>query len=803
MKNEIENLSVLAAQSNDRSGMQKESIQESMAAVAELRPEVEKLEGQIVALFDEVEGAKFRTPSLKAELGPIRKEMEGFGPEIAAADAEIVALGLEKDEIGEQMSAIKGEVQGLQAVIVANEERIRQAKANVAAAERKVQNAEADRKMIVEEIKGRKARIEEKKELAVRRRARAEGRQEAVEKVAKQVDDMYANVKIVREELREVNERLARDKKELSQICADRKAIAKQRLGNYHEVARMRKLVPDIQAKMRDVDLAKVMTHVAVEREYRESRELCAQEVQERTQTVAEKQNNDVRVRDVREAKKGGHSEREIAYDIGCSVAIDSQNVEMTKMFYRQYFDEAIDLHEQADEATIKLFRLDNDIKLQSVRTSVMHADRDLVARKVEKQNKKNMDVAEETRLLKMLVHSMKLDIRNQDRELVGQRLKTCEILAAAEQIEPIIHRFERKIAALNEKMDKMVDHIRFYYHTNEEKVSDLKALLQDRKNELEHLNRLERHNGRRDEECLLLLAKIRIMQGECRLRGEKFQEKSIEIEKLEAELAKVLDRQSHLMLSRRRAEALRAEWSRLDKKWMETAAEALFLEQEEELPMRVDRFALLSATNPGLYNLIQLRHQLVNKLWVRVLVFERLQNQASALRSNLAESARLISLKSAKHTADISEMATLLNKRTRELAALETSTAAEAMIAEREKVEAVRNILRQRRAETTQNYEIISDLRSSIQPPPGRPNTRSPGRVKLGGGFPAGETVVMKNVPMLDLQRSGSDRARKGKSVSITVPQSGRPHRPKTLGVADRNRIHAFLSARLPEENL
>jgi hypothetical protein len=138
------------------------------------------------------------------------------------------------------------------------------------------------------------------------------------------------------------------------------------------------------------------MTQVAIERRDRDEKELVVQHHQERVQTEARVRNHEVVKRDITSTKKVGVSEQEIAFNVITEFREDIHRLVFLIADYHHYFNEAIDLQECGDESAIKLTNLDERIQQQSVLTSAMHAERDIITRKLEKQKRNNGAVMEE-----------------------------------------------------------------------------------------------------------------------------------------------------------------------------------------------------------------------------------------------------------------------------------------------------------------------------------------------------------------------------------------------------------------------
>jgi hypothetical protein len=737
LKTEIENLSTLVAQSNDISGMQNTSIQESLASIAALRAEIANQEAQIMGLIEHLDVARIEEPILTGEIGPLGVEERSAVVEIEAVEDDLQEMGSDQINIENDIAIVKQEVQNFQGETVRLDTELGVVRERLVGIQKLLREKDLDRRMLTDEIQQRKARIAERSEVLMKRKQRADARQTLVESIEKQIADGDVYLKSLREEECTIGDRIAHNQREFSEVRAERDAITRESLDLYHNIGDMRQLVPQLQKKRHDIELAKIMTHVTIERQYRVGRDMAAECAQETVQAQAQVQNNEVAKRDLTNAKQDRHAEREISFEIETDLQEDAHNIALITTSYNQHFDEAFELHKRVDEATLKLAHLDDKMHRQNALTASTHFERDMVIRRLEKQNRENDAITEDIELLRLMNNHMKHEIRDRDRELVDQRLETCQIADGNAKMEAAAVHLEHKIADLSVKIEKTVDELRFHYHTNDEMVLDLDALHLNRINSIDELKRLGWQNANRATECLLLRAKIRLLSDEFRMKAAKFEEKLNEIRCSELDFSNALRRESQLILKRKRADLLQTECNRLDKMWMRTSTQVIVLEQKAERPTNVHRWRLLPSAEPQLFLLFQLRSKLVNDIETRRIILKRLQSEVAELKAEMVEHEQTLSRSPTESSTDSTGVVQALNQRDVVLKTLKAKVASSMEVCtEKRKVKAVREAIQQSKLETTENYQIISELRASIQVP-GTPSVkRAPGRVRMAVDF-------------------------------------------------------------------
>jgi hypothetical protein len=316
----------------------------------------------------------------------------------------------------------------------------------------------------------------------------------------------------------------------------------------------MRKLVPELQRKL----------HVDIERQHRKSTELSAQHARERMQTEVQSRDCEAALRDVFNAKKIGHSEREVAFDIRSDVADDAHTVASVTANYHQCMYDVITLQTQINAATITLRHLEDGLNREALLISSSHAERERMSRKLHSYYRKNAALNDDIGLLAFLAEGMKREIRDRDCELVDQRVTTCEFLASAEETGEVVARLEKLVADLSDPIGAAVIEITDRVHTKGQLEVEIDTLNHDNRTILKNMAALLKIASTRAEEHSSLCDKARLLGDHCRMRAARFQEKLSEIGSFEIELRRALDRQSQLILSRRRADLVQVECGRL-----------------------------------------------------------------------------------------------------------------------------------------------------------------------------------------------------------------------------------------------
>jgi hypothetical protein len=562
--------------------------------------------------------------------------------------------------------------------------------------------------------------------------------------------------------------------------------------------------VPQVHQKLHRLKLDLVLTRVAVEQRYRQSKAISAQYAQEKIQTEAQNQDCEGSLRHAFKAKKRGNAEREVAFDLRNALTDNTHAFAEFTANCNLCLLEQMSFQKQIDAGMLTLNHIDGELKRQVILISGLQTELERMDRQMHNCLAKSSALEKEIALLAFLAEGMKKEIRDRDRELVDQRLRICELLASAEETSEAVAQLEHVIADLNEQIDAVVLKITAQAHTKNQLGWEVDTLTKGNRNVLTEMAAIQTTISRRTKEHSLLFAKVQELQGYCRMQAARFPEKLSEIAGFERELRIALDHQRELMLSRKRVDLMEKESFRLDRMYFKASAQLTVLSQEAEHPMNVHRWTMLETSNPKLYVLIQLRNSLLNETHTRGIVLKRLQNKLSIIKNDMFEFERAVANQTPRHTARASDMVETLNRRTRDMKLLEQQTeATEALIAQQRQVDEMREMVHLRKVETSENHHIIAELRAAIQMPSAPPVRRAPGRFKMGGGFTVGDAPVIADLPKLDLTRSASDRGRLGKPISITVPHSSKPARPKTFMMSARNKMRAYLSSRFPDENL
>jgi hypothetical protein len=434
--------------------------------------------------------------------------------------------------------------------------------------------------------------------------------------------------------------------------------------------------------------------------------------------------------------------------------------------------------------------------------------DHDLMARRKEKQMVQNDALIEDIRLLDLEVERMKVDVRRLDRRVLDERVHICEIIETNEELATSVDDLEKKVLCLTEENEEKLHEIDTFAHVRYQALAERRRLGLVRLAISEDLSVLRHRIWSAVSEADLLKEKVRVYRDYIRIAAERFEDKRDEIKHLEEDISRALARQSQLMLNRKRTLLIEKECFRLDRIWIKTAALAITLEQEEEHPVNVHRWTMLKSIDPHMYALVQMRNSLTNKIGCQVAIHSRIQAELHEIKQNMGEIDLKLMIRTKTKHEESQALEERLRIQNRALEAVQGKLDDGTVLIEKQKVDKIKEMVHQRKQETTANYDAINSLRVVIQmPATNPPRKRAPGRFKIGGGFPVGDASrscePLPEIRSFDLARAASDRARSSKPVQIKAPVSARSQRPKTLAPGERHRLRGLLSARLPDEDL
>ncbi|OHS96213.1 Filamin-A-interacting protein [Tritrichomonas foetus] len=296
--------------------------------------------------------------------------------------------------------------------------------------------------------------------------------------------------------------------------------------------------------------------------------------------------------------------------------------------------------------------------------------------RKYQTLIQKNEEIERELHYLKLNVTEFKETITKTDDQCmeVHSRMKLLE--NQSQKLLEEKNQMVQKLADANTKIINMENETITQCFILSQSKNACTEIQKDMQNIKDNMKNCENEICKREKEIAMLREKSKVYADECSIAGSHYGDRIVEVDKFKQELIKESEKLQKILRKKQQFDRLQDEYNRIQKELLIAQSQAKMLEEEATTPIAVHRWRLLESSNPELFQCIQMKMTLCDKITTLINRNQRLKLSKESMKKTYDHKSKHIQrIKNAAHMNMMRQLENQYRKKDIQLSELSDQT--------------------------------------------------------------------------------------------------------------------------------